>query len=87
MLNSRDAANFTVTELRFFERADVAAEESELEASPTKLVNFELKLPNVCFVDSIRRLLATSATVSEPDDTCASLRFRIFKIEPRAGNK
>jgi hypothetical protein len=62
-------------------------EESEFEVSFTKPANFVLKLLKVCFVDSIKRLLVIREADSEPDVTCANLRFRIFKIEPSAGNK
>lgn len=81
-LYSREASNLIEMELKFLVRAGV---ELALLVSLTKAANFVLNVLSNCFVVSTKPLLATNATDSVLEEAIASLRFRIFNIEPRAG--
>jgi hypothetical protein len=58
-----------------------------LEVSPTTLTNYVLNVLRICFVVSMNAPLTTKVSELEVEEICASLRFLVFKIEPRAGSK
>jgi len=81
-LNSREASNLIEIEPRLFVSATVS-----FDGLAIKVENFVEKPTRVCFVDSTKISLSTTATESELAVTWANLRFLIFNVEPRAGSK
>lgn len=66
--------------------AKIGLEVLTLDVSLTTFTIFVLKVPSTCFVVSVKALFTTKVLELVVEEICANLRFRVFKIEPRAGS-